>query len=459
MGIVIPGVTSVVVPNTITVHLGAPNEDAANVTVPFIDYIKNVASSELYPTWPETALRANIYAIISVALNRIFTEWYRGKGYNFDITNNTQFDQSYVHNRGIFDSIDRIVDDIFNDYITRQGQIQPLFAQFCDGRVSQCEGLFQWGTVDLANQGYIPYDILTYYYGNNINIVRDAPVGEFGETYPGKPISLGDVGPYVELIQLGSNTISNNYPAIPKIKVTGTYDTETENAVKIFQSIFDLPQTGIVDKGTWYKARNIYTSVTKLAELTSVGVTLSAIPSTLQPITDESQVVPIIQLVQFFLNVLSAYYDSIRSVDIDGILGPKTRESIIEFQKAFNLPVNGLLDVATYEAMYNEVFAIFETLPPQAIALPSLLFPGEALKLGSTGANVYVMQQYLNYISTALEGIPTIDPDGVYGPETQNTVRAFQEFFGIDPTGVVDQYTWGRIVLIYRRLRFGATTP
>ena len=156
MSIEIPGLTQVVIPAAITVHLGAPDEPAENVTVSFLDYIKNVASSEIYPTWPEEALRANIYAITSTALNRIFTEWYRSRGYNFDITNDTRFDQAYVHNRGIFDSVSRLVDEMFDSYIVRQGQLEPLYAQFCDGRVSWCPGLLQWGTVELAGQGYTP---------------------------------------------------------------------------------------------------------------------------------------------------------------------------------------------------------------------------------------------------------------------------------------------------------------
>lgn len=213
MSISIPGLTTVAIPETITVHLGAPDEPAMNVTVPYIDYIKNVASSELYPTWPESALRANIYAINSITLNRIFTEWYRSRGYDFDITNSTQFDQAYVHNRGIFDSISRIVDQMFDEYVVRQGQVQPLYTTYCDGRVSQCNGLYQWGTVDLANQGNVPYDILTYYYGNDINIVTDVPVGGSGETFPGN-LQLGSSGPYVYLLQTILNTISVNLSLI-----------------------------------------------------------------------------------------------------------------------------------------------------------------------------------------------------------------------------------------------------
>ena len=190
-----------IIPENITVHLGAPSSSAQNVTVPFVDYIKNVASSEIYPTWPEEALRANIYAIISFALNRIYTEWYPSRGYNFDITNSTQFDQAFVPDREIFENIIYIVDDIFNDYVVRQGSIEPLFTQFCNGTTSTCDGLSQWGTVSLAESGYTPYRILQNYYGNDIGIVEDARVGEAGESYPGVPLRLGDAGNNVRLVQ------------------------------------------------------------------------------------------------------------------------------------------------------------------------------------------------------------------------------------------------------------------
>lgn len=454
MSISIPGLTTVNIPENITVHLGAPDEPAPNVTLPFIDYVKNVASSELYPTWPESALRANIYAIVSIALNRIFTEWYRSRGYDFDITNSTQYDQYFVHNRGIFDSISKIVDDIFDDYVVRQGQLQPLYTQYCDGRVSQCQGMYQWGTVDLANEGYIPYDILKYYYGDDINIIRDTPVGSISETYPGNPLKLGDSGQYVFLSQIMLNTISVNYPSIPKIKpVDGIFNSPTESAVREFQKIFDLTPTGIIDKGTWYKIRNIYVAIRRLAELTSQGILISEIPKQLP--LEGGAVVPRVQFVQYFLNVLSAYYDTIPPVDIDGVLGPLTRASIIEFQKTVQLPVTGILDDQTWTTMYNSIVGILNTLPPSAIALPSLLYPNIVYKSGSEGPGVYIIQQYLSYISTLITDIPSVTPDGIFGPATQAAVIAFQKRFGLTPDGIVGQTTWNKIVEVYRDLRFG----
>lgn len=457
MSIQIPGLTQVVIPAAITVHLGAPDEPAENVTVSFLDYIKNVASSELYPTWPESALRANIYAIISTALNRVFTEWYRSRGYNFDITNDTRFDQAFVNNRGIYDSVSTIADQIFDSYISRQGQIEPLYAQFCDGRVSQCPGLLQWGTVDLARQGRSPYEILQFYYGPNINIQTDTPLAEAYETYPGTPLTLGQNNPYVLLMQISLNTISTNYPAIPKIpSPDGTFNEATQAAVQEFQKIFNMPVTGVIDKATWYRIRRIYTAVTSLAELTSQGIMLSDIPE-YTPTPGPTEVVPRVQAVQYFLNVLSAYYNTIPSIDINGVLDTQTRTAIMEFQKTFNLPMTGIVDEQTWNSMYNQVVGILETLPPSAISLPSLLWPGIVYRLGSEGPGVYLIQQYLSYIASVLEGIPPAEPDGIYGPQTEQAVRKFQEYFGIDVTGVVDRYTWNRIVLIYRNLRFGNT--
>lgn len=458
MSIQIPGLTQVVIPAAITVHLGAPDQPAENVTVSFLDYIKNVASSEIYPTWPESAIRANIYAITSTALNRVFTEWYRSRGYNFDITNDTRFDQAYVSGRGVFDSVSKITDELFDSFITRQGQVEPLYAQFCDGRVSQCPGLLQWGTVGLSEQGYTPYEILQYYYGNNINLQTNTPLAEAYETYPGIPLQLGDNNPYILLMQIFLNTISTNYPAIPRIpNPEGTFDEATQAAVSQFQSIFSLPVTGIIDKATWYQIRRIYTAVTSLAELTSRGIIISDIPK-YTPAPGPEEVVPRVQTVQYFLNVLSAYYNSIPSVDINGILDTHTRSAIMEFQKVFNLPITGIVDEQTWNAMSNAVIGILETLPPTAIALPALLWPGITYRLGSEGPDVYLIQQYLAYIASVLEGIPPAEPDGIYGPQTEQAVRVFQEFFGIDVTGVVDRYTWDRIVLIYRNLRFGNTS-
>ena len=231
-----------VVPEIITVHLGAPGESARNVVVPFAQYIKNVASHEIYPTWPESAIRANILAQISYALNRVYTEYYRSRGYDFDITSTTRYDQAYVEGGDIFENISRIVDDIFNNYIVRQGSVEPLFAQFLRRVRTRCSGLSQWGSVDLAEEGMTPYEILQYYYGGDINLVMNAPVGGNVASYSGRPLRRGDAGNDVQTLKRQLNRIGKNYPAIPALDDSFVFDGDMGEAVRIFQQIFNLAQ-------------------------------------------------------------------------------------------------------------------------------------------------------------------------------------------------------------------------
>lgn len=270
-----PNINYPTIPEFIVVHLGAPNEDAKNITIPFAEYIKNVGSSEIYPTWPLDAIKANLLAQISFALNRVYNEWYKSRGYDFDITNSPIYDQAFIEDREIFDTISKVTDEIFNDYITKGNQIQPLFAQYCDGKNTTCNGLSQWGTVTEANKGKNPKEILQYYYGNDINLVYDAPISANLESYIGFPLGLGSAGNQIRTLKAELNRIGSNYPAIPKITDDSVFfNIETENAVKKFQEIFNLPITGIVDKATWYKIKYIYSSVKRLSELYSEGITI-----------------------------------------------------------------------------------------------------------------------------------------------------------------------------------------
>ena len=296
------------IPQNITVHLGAPDAAAENVTVRFPAYIKNVASSEIYPTWPENAIRANVYAQISYALNRVYTEWYRSRGYDFDITNSTAYDQAFVKNRDIFENISRIVDEIFNNYVRRAGNVEPLFTAFCDGRNVQCSGLSQWGSVDLAKQGYVPYDILRYYYGDDIEIVRDAPIQDMRESYPGIPLRIGSSGGEVRLIQQQLNAISRDYPLIPRIsQPDGTFGVETQEAVRAFQRTFNLLEDGIVGKATWYKISYIYTAVLKLAELNSEGIKIQDVPTELDESVREGDIGTSVRIIQYYLSYISLF--------------------------------------------------------------------------------------------------------------------------------------------------------
>lgn len=451
----------VTVPSEITVHLGNPDDEAENITVPYLDYIKNVGSSELYPTWPEEALRANIHAITSVAMNRIFTEWYRSRGYNFDITNSTQYDQAFVPNRGIFDSISVIADEIFSHYIVREGQIQPLFARFCDGRITQCDGLLQWGSVELANQGYTSMEILQYYYGEDIEIVTDAPVGDLVYSYPGEPLKLGDSSLNVLRMQLWLDRIRTNYPGIPKIDpLNGYFNESTEQAVKVFQEVFDLPVTGIVDKATWYTIRYIYNAVTKLAELTAQGLLLSQVADITRETYLEGDIRPRVGFIQYALNVLALYYPTIQAVPITGVFDEQTRQQVIEFQKTVNLEPTGIVDKETFEALASSLFGILDTLPPEAVYLPRFQWPGVAYEPGDEGPGIYVAQEMLSYISLIIPVIPYIEPNGILDEGTQNAIMAFQRIQGLEPTGIIDEETWNSITEIYRQQRYGAvSTP
>lgn len=349
------------VPQNITVHLGSPDAYAANVTVPFIDYVKNVASSEIYPTWEPSALRANIYAIVSYALNRIYTEFYRSRGYDFDITNNTAYDQAYVNGRSYFENVSRIVDDLFNDYLRRPGFVEPLAAKFCNGTTVTCEGLSQWGSQNLARQGLNSTQILRNYYGN-VEIVSDAPIMGLTSSYPGTPIRRGSSGPYVVVIQASLNRIAQNYPAIPKIQnVDGIFGSRTEASVRKFQEIFGLTVDGIVGKATWYALVRLYTAVTRLSELRSQGQRFYTInweyPNSLYPGEEGNK----IRHLQYMLSMLSEFIDNIPSLSIDGIYGPATENAVRAAQGWFGLPITGVTDSATWDAIYDQFSGIENT--------------------------------------------------------------------------------------------------
>ena len=354
----------VVIPNPITVHLGTPDSTASNVQVSFPDYVKNVASSEIYPTWPEAALRANIYAIITFALNRVYTEWYRARGYNFDITNSTAYDQYFVYGRPIYDSISRIVDQIFNEYVRRQGQEAPYFTSFCNGTTATCSGLSQWGTVTLANQGYTPIRILRYYYPDDVEIAQTDIITNMLTSYPGTPLRVGSTGLDVQTIQRYLQRIRRNYPAIPAITdAEGTFGESTRAAVAKFQSIFGLTPDGIVGKSTWYKLSSLYTAVTRLAELNSEGTNLGI--GTVPPaavLRDGSRGQDVITL-QYLLDLISEYYPDIPAVTQDGIFGSGTRQAVIAFQRRMGLVADGIVGPATWNALYRTYQGIGENVP------------------------------------------------------------------------------------------------
>ena len=442
------------IPETITVHLGTPDSNAPNVTVDFATYVKNVASSEIFPTWPESALRANIYAIVSFALNRIYTEWYRSRGYDFDITSTTQYDQKFISGREYFENISYLVDELFNDYVQRQGSIEPLFTAFCNGTTSTCAGLSQWGTVDLANKGLTPFEILQYYYGDDINIVKNAPVKTNMPSYPGEPLKYGSASNDVKSLQIFLNRISRNYPAIPKIpQADGIFDNATEEAVRKFQEVFDLSVTGIVDEATWYRIIYIYASVKRLAELNSEGVAFEDVA----PIYNEDLSIGMqgneVRQLQYYLAVIGAYYEAVQPVEITGYFGEETENSLKSFQRVFGIPQTGTLDRATRNDIYRAYMGIAETVRPEYTEV--VLYPGVVLREGVSNDYVRILQEYLTLIHDTYPDIPAVNNTGYFGPLTRQSVIEFQRQFDINPTGLVGGVTWDAIAGVYSDLRFG----
>ena len=445
-----------IIPESITVHLGLPESNAQNVTLPFSDYIKNVASSEIYPTWPESAIRANVYAQISYALNRVYTEYYPSRGFDFDITSSTAFDQSFVYGRDIFENISRIVDDIFNSYLRRRGSVEPLFAAYCDGVRVSCDGLSQWGSVALAEEGLTPYEILKAYYGDDIDIVTDVPVGPVPSA-PLIPLREGQIGPNVELLQRRLNRISANYPAIPKIyPINSVFGPSTTEAVKEFQRIFDLSPDGVVGPATWYRILYIYSGIKRLSELNSEGLTLGEIstqyPSLLQSGSEGTGVL----VLQYYLSYISAFVPTVPDLEIDGYFGAETERAVRAFQSTYGLVEDGIVGEVTWRKLTDVYEGLVASLPLRFTEGVTLPFPGDALSLGSEGDAVRVIQEYLNYIAESYTEIPSVNPDGVYGPATRDAVIAFQRLFAVPGVeGVVGGVTWGAITSVYEDLYQG----
>lgn len=401
------------VPTTITVHLGAPDEPAANVTVPFVDYVKNVVSSEVYPTWEPAALRANALAIISYALNRVYTAYYPSRGYDFDITNTTAMDQKFIYGRNIFENVSQLVDEVFNDYLRRQGFVEPLAAKFCNGTTSTCDGLSQWGSQYQALEGADSIQILRSYYGNDVEVVVNAPVSQPQESYPGTPIREGDRGAFVTVIQTSLNRISQNYPAIPKVTVDGIFGPATTAAVTAFQAVFDLVPDGIVGRATWYQLVRLYVAVTKLAELQSEGQQFASVSFQYPDALRQGDTGIGVQVLQYMLSVIGEFLIQIPQIAQNGTFDQATRNALAAFQTYVGLEPTGILDEETWNDLYaqfasieGEVFQNGDLFPYdqlQPVFAPAgeqspryenstrmMQYPGEVLSLGSSDGEVTV---------------------------------------------------------------------
>ena len=436
----------VIIPKNITVHLGKPAASARNVTVSFRRYIANVASSEVYPTWPESALRANIHCQISLALNRIYTEWYPSRGYSFNITNSTSYDQYYVHGRTVFDVMVRLTDDIFNTYLRKTGTVNPYYSEYCDGKSVTCPGLKQWGTVTLAKQGKTPLQILKYYYGSNIEIVRTNNIQAIPQSYPGSPLRQGDSGTAVFTLQRQLNRIAKDYPFLGKLTVDGVFGPRMVSTVKTFQRQFNLTADGVVGRQTWYKISYIYVSVKDLAELTSEGETSSGTLSdgswggtALRTGSTGSAV----EQVQFWLNTLAQYESALPSLAVDGSYGAATASAVRAFQRRYGLTVDGVVGRETWNAIYNEFRSIqSDNGTPNA-------YPGTALREGASGQNVRLVQFWLKIAHTVYSRLNDLTVDGRFGAATTAAVKRFQTYFGLTSDGVVGRTTWNKLYEVY----------
>ena len=438
-----------IVPRNITVHLGKPGDNAKNITVPFTDYISNVASSEIYPTWPKEALKANIYAIISFTMNRIYNEWYRSKGYNFDITSSSIYDQAYTPNRSTYENINNIVDEIFNNYVVKGRGIQPYFTRYCDGRNTTCDGLSQWGSVSLANNGKSALDILKYYYGSDISIKYDAEVGDNTMGYPGYVVSLGSAGNPVLLIQRDLRRIRNNYPAIPNITSTlGIYDEETSDAVKKFQEIFSLPVTGSVDKATWYKIKYVYTSVKKLSDLYSEGLSLDEATFLYEDELNYGDTGIEVEHIHYFLDAIAFLDPDIPRLKTNSIYNDNSITMVKAFQSKYGLPVTGVFTYRDWDKLKEVYDKILNYLDNEYVYD---LYPDNFLYKGSSGEDVLKFQRYLLSICRYDHSIPGVKVNGIFDDLTEKSVLKLQRDFELDENGVVGPILWRKVVELSKR--------
>lgn len=416
------------IPANITVHLGPPGAAAENVTVPFRDYIKNVASSEIYPTWDEAALRANILAQISFALNKIYLEYYPSRGYDFDITNSTAYDQKYIQGRDIFENVGQLVDELFQSYIRRIGTIEPLSASFCNGTTVTCSGMSQWGSQNLAQQGYDYLDILKYYYGDDIEIVTNVPVRDLSPSYPGTPLRLGSSGEGVLSVQGALNRIARNYPAIPKIyPVDGLFGPGTEEAVKAFQRIFNLNSDGIVGAATWYQLIAIYVAVTKLAELGSEGQRYQVGSYNIPGALSLGSTGEYVSKLQYMLSVLSQFIPEIPEPTIDGVYGIGTRDAVLAFQRYAGLTPSGLVGAATWNDIYNRFDGIQQTVLDN-----DTLFPADSPGAVETISDI---QRSLQTVAPVFAPMVTPRISGMLDRNTTRAIAKLQTQLGLRATG------------------------
>ena len=431
-------------------------------------------------SWPEEALRANIIAQVSLALNRIWTEWYPSRGYSFNITGSPGYDQAYVNGRTVFAVMERLTAELFNTFVQRSGDAEPYFTEYCDGKTVTCPGMKQWGTVDRAREGMNALQILRYYYGNRVQLVTTDNIAAIPSSYPGSPLRRGSTGTNVRILQKQLSRIAKDYPSFGKPAVTGTFDEATENSVKKFQKQFSLTADGVVGRATWNKVSFIYVSVKDLAELTSEGETaegtqstggwpgtvlrrgstgssveqvqfwlsdLAQFDSSLMRVTVDGSygaaTERAVRAVQYYLRRLAAYYSDVPRVAVDGKFGAATTRAVKAWQSRAGLTVDGVVGRLTFQSLYDAAQALEASGPVvRTVSLPA---PAATLRPGDTGTAVLRLNRLLLFLS---QWIPEINftasdtPDNTFDLELETAVRSAQRYFGLTETGAVTAADW-----------------
>ena len=399
--------------------------------------------------WPEQALRANIHCQISLALNRIYTEWYPSKGYSFNITNSTSYDQYYVHGRTVFDVMVRLTDDIFNTYIRKTGTVNPYYAEYCDGKSVTCPGLKQWGTVTLANQGRSALSILKYYYGSNIEIIRTNNIQSIPQSYPGSPLRQGSTGAAVFTLQRQLNRITKDYPFLGLLTVDGIFGSSTAAAVRRFQTYFGLTSDGVVGRTTWNKLYEVYNDIAN--RLLSPSLRPGEYPGVLRNGSTGTAV----RELQFYLYLMSAYQSSIPSVSIDGRFGAATEAAVRAYQRFAGLTVDGIVGRKTWDSLYGKASALRSSGP--VVTLKRLPYPGTPLTVGTDNSAVLYYTLLLQRIAYYYDSVASPALSSQYTQETANATASAQELLGLPATGVADAETWTAVEAL--SLQLAAFTP
>ncbi|MEG2117576.1 MAG: peptidoglycan-binding protein [Clostridia bacterium] len=427
------------IPQNIIVHLGAPKAESENIVVPFLYYLKNVAASEIFPTWPNASLRSNIIAEITFALNRICNEWYKSQGYDFDITSTKEYDQSFNKDIALFDTISDIVDEIFTNYVACDESSKPIFSDHCDGYINQCAGLSQWGTVNLANEQYAPLAILRYYYGSDLKIKEAEIEKNSNDSFEGV-LKSGSESADVAVLESRLNRIAVDYPKINFIPCAeGKYTQSIKAATTQFQKVFGLTPTGETDEKTWYRILFIYNTLKALPLLKNSVERISndGYPDYILNVGDRG---PDVLRIEYYLAQISETSKEIPLPAVDGVYDVETRNSVAAFQRFYGIDPTGTIDETTWNLIVKAYYAIPESddCCPEA-------YPGNAIKFGNRGRLVKCVQIALNEMGKRITSIPLLAVDGLFGNKTLSAVKAFQRYFDLRVDGMVGPITWAKL--------------